>query len=144
MGVTPGGATGTLTRHTPPPIFLVSYNIGGREGRGAKKKTRAGAQKSMGQALGMIETRGWVAMVEAADAMAKTAAVEIFGWQQIGGGLVTVLVRGDVGAVKAAADAGALAASKVGEVVAVHVIPRLHESLEGKLPIKNASDWPGL
>jgi ethanolamine utilization protein EutM len=98
----------------------------------------------MGETLGMIETRGWVAMVEAADAMAKTAAVEIFGWQQIGGGLVTVLVRGDVGAVKAAVDAGALAASRVGEVVAVHVIPRLHESLEGKLPIRKVADLPGL
>ena len=83
----------------------------------------------------MIETRGWVAMVEAADAMVKAAAVEIAGWQQIGGGLVTVGVRGDVAAVKAATDAGALAASRVGELVAVHVIPRPHESLEAVLPL---------
>ncbi|MEW6754098.1 MAG: BMC domain-containing protein [Candidatus Latescibacterota bacterium] len=88
----------------------------------------------MGKALGMVETRGWVAMVEAADAMAKTAAVEVLGWQQIGAGLVTVLVRGDVGAVKAATDAGAVAASRVGEVVGVHVIPRPHPSLEAALP----------
>ena len=84
----------------------------------------------------MIETRGWVAMVEAADAMVKAAEVEIVGWQQVGGGLVTTVVRGDVAAVKAATDAGALAASKVGEVVAVHVIPRPHESLEAVLPIR--------
>lgn len=89
----------------------------------------------MGDALGLIETRGWVAMVEAADAMVKAAAVEIIGWQQIGGGLVTVGVRGDVAAVKAATDAGALAASRVGELIAVHVIARPHESLEAVLPI---------
>lgn len=96
----------------------------------------------MGRALGMIETRGWVAMVEAADAMAKTAAVEVVGWQQLGGGLVTVLVRGDVGAVKAATDAGALAASRVGELVGVHVIPRPHPSLEAALP--TLAGWHGL
>lgn len=90
----------------------------------------------MGEALGMIETRGWVAMVEAADAMVKTASVEIIGWQQIGGGYVTVVARGDVGAVKAAVDAGAVAAGRVGEVVSVHVIPRPHESLAGMLPVQ--------
>jgi ethanolamine utilization protein EutM len=94
------------------------------------------AQVLMRKALGMIETRGWVAMVEATDAMVKTAAVEIVGWQQIGGGLVTVVVRGDVGAVKAATDAGALAASRIGEVLAVHVIPRPHDSLEALLPLR--------
>ena len=89
----------------------------------------------MGEALGMIETRGLVAMIEATDAMVKAANVEVIGWQQIGGGLVTALVRGDVAAVKAATDAGAVAASKVGEVVASHVIPRSHDSLEAVLPI---------
>jgi microcompartment protein CcmL/EutN len=89
----------------------------------------------MGQALGMIETRGLVAMIEATDAMAKAANVELIGWQQIGGGLVTAVVRGDVAAVKAATDAGALAAAKVGEVISSHVIPRPHESLETVLPI---------
>ena len=89
----------------------------------------------MGEALGMIETRGLVAIIEATDAMAKAANVEVIGWQQIGGGLVTVLVRGDVAAVKAATEVGAVAASKVGEVVASHVIPRPHDSLETVLPI---------
>ena len=93
----------------------------------------------MGTALGMIETRGWVAMVEAADAMVKTAAVQIVGWQQIGGGLVTVVARGDVGAIKAATDAGALAATRVGELVSVHVIPRPHHSLEGLLPLQSVN-----
>lgn len=89
----------------------------------------------MGEALGMIETHGLVALIEALDVMVKAAHVEVVGWQQIGGGLVTGLVRGDVAAVRAATDAGAEAASKVGEVVAVHVIPRPHPSLESVLPI---------
>ncbi len=93
----------------------------------------------MGAALGMVETRGWVAMVEAADAMAKTAAVQLVGWQQVGGGLVTVLVSGDVGAVKAAADAGALAASRVGQLVSAHVIARPHPSL---LPLLRLEELP--
>lgn len=81
-------------------------------------------------ALGMIETRGLVAAIEAADAMVKAASVTIVGQTKAGGGLVSILVRGEVGAVKAAADAGAVAANKVGEVVAVHVIPRPHDELE--------------
>ena len=89
----------------------------------------------MSDALGMIETRGLVAMIEATDAMVKAANVEVSGWQQIGGGYVTSMVRGDVAAVKAATDAGAVAAAKVGEVIAVHVIPRPHPSLEAVLPI---------
>ena len=80
-------------------------------------------------ALGMIETRGLVAAIEAADAMVKAANVELVGKEQVGGGLVTVIVRGDVGAVKAATDAGAAAAGRVGEVVYVHVIPRPHQDL---------------
>jgi ethanolamine utilization protein EutM len=87
------------------------------------------------EALGMIETKGMVAMVEAADAAIKSANVTLVGWEKIGAGFVTVLVRGDVAAVKAATDAGAAAARKVGELVAVHVIPRPHPSLEGTLPI---------
>lgn len=105
----------------------------------ARKEEERGTPRDttlMGDALGMIETRGWVPMVEATDAMVKAANVEIVGWQQIGGGLVTTLVRGDVGAVKAATDAGAVAAGKVGEVIAVHVIPRPHKSLEAALPIR--------
>lgn len=88
------------------------------------------------EALGMIETRGLVASVEAADAMVKAAKVELIGREQVGGGYVTVMVRGDVGAVKAATDAGATAAEKVGEVVSVHVIPRPHSEVEQILPRK--------
>ena len=81
------------------------------------------------QALGMIETRGLVALIEASDAMCKAASVELFAWDRVGSGMVTAFVRGDVAAVKAAVDAGAAAASRVGEVVSVHVIPRPHDEL---------------
>lgn len=86
------------------------------------------------EALGLIETRGLVGAVEAADAMVKAAQVELLGKEGVGGGLVTVMVRGDVGAVKAATDAGAAAAEKVGELVSVHVIPRPHNDVEAILP----------
>ena len=86
------------------------------------------------EALGMIETKGLVAAVEAADAMVKSANVSLMGYEKIGSGLVTVMVRGDVGAVKAAVDAGAAAADKVGQVVSVHVIPRPHGDVEKILP----------
>ncbi len=89
-----------------------------------------------GKALGLVETRGLVGAIEAADAMVKAASVTLIGKEKIGGGFVTVMVRGDVGAVKAATDAGAAAARKVGEVVSVHVIPRPHSDLEGILPVK--------
>ncbi|MDY0202792.1 MAG: BMC domain-containing protein [Desulfovibrio desulfuricans] len=88
----------------------------------------------MTDALGMIETRGLVGAVEAADAMVKAANVTLIGREQVGSGLVTVMVRGDVGAVKAATDAGAAAASRVGDLVSVHVIPRPHEEVEMILP----------
>ena len=88
----------------------------------------------MQEALGMVETKGFVAAVEAADAMVKSANVVLIGSQRVGSGLVTVLVRGDVGAVKAATDAGAVAAQKVGELVSVHVIPRPHADVEKILP----------
>lgn len=87
-------------------------------------------------ALGMIETKGFVGAVEAADAMVKAANVELIGKEQVGSGLVTVIVRGDVGAVKAATDAGAAAADRVGELVSVHVIPRPHKDVEAILPKK--------
>ena len=86
------------------------------------------------QALGMVETKGLVGSVEAADAMVKAANVKLIGKVHVGGGLVTVMVRGDVGAVKAATDAGAAAASRVGELLSVHVIPRPHEDVELILP----------
>ena len=92
----------------------------------------------MQEALGMVETKGFVAAVEAADAMVKSANVVLIGSQRVGSGLVTILVRGDVGAVKAATDAGAAAAARVAELVAVHVIPRPHQSLEELLPIGKA------
>lgn len=85
-------------------------------------------------ALGLIETKGLVGAIEAADAMVKAANVVLLGKEQVGGGLVTVMVRGDVGAVKAATDAGAAAAAKVGELVSVHVIPRPHGEVEAILP----------
>lgn len=89
------------------------------------------AKPAAGQAaLGMIETRGLVGSIEAADAMVKAASVNIVGQTKVGGGLITTLVRGEVGAVKAATDAGATAANKVGEVVSVHVIARPHDELE--------------
>jgi microcompartment protein CcmL/EutN len=93
----------------------------------------------MGEALGMIETRGLVAMIEAADAMVKAAKVTLVGYEKIGSGYVTALVRGDVAAVKAATDAGAAAARRVGELVSVHVIPRPHSNLEDVLPIGKAA-----
>lgn len=85
-------------------------------------------------ALGMVETKGLVGAIEAADAMVKAANVTLVGKEQVGGGLVTVLVRGEVGAVKAATDAGGAAAAKVGELISVHVIPRPHEETETILP----------
>lgn len=87
------------------------------------------------EALGMIETKGFIALVEATDAMLKAANVQFLGWDKIGSGLVTAFVTGDVAAVKAATDAGATAAGRIGEVVSVQVIPRPHEDLEIVLPV---------
>ena len=100
------------------------------------KKVEKKEIKKMAQldALGMIETKGLVGSIEAADAMVKAANVTLVGKEHVGGGLVTVLVRGDVGAVKAATDAGAAAAQRVGELVSVHVIPRPHTEVETILP----------
>ncbi len=88
------------------------------------------------EALGMIETKGLVGLIEASDAMVKAAQVQLVGYQKIGGGYVTALVRGDVAACKAATDAGAAAAQRIGELVAVHVIPRPHNDLEDIFEIK--------
>ncbi len=99
------------------------------------KNTPVKEEKKMAlQALGMVETRGLVAAIEAADAMVKAANVELIGTEKIGSGLVSVMVRGDVGAVKAATESGSSAASKLGELVAVHVIPRPHADVEKILP----------
>ena len=86
------------------------------------------------QALGMVETKGLVALVEASDAMLKAASVDMIGWDKVGAGMVTGFVTGDVAAVKAAIDAGAAAAGKVGQVIGVHVIPRPHDELADMMP----------
>ena len=89
----------------------------------------------MSEALGMIETKGFVGMVEASDAMVKAAKVELIGFEKVGGGFVTAIVRGDVAAVKAAIEAGSRTAEKVGELVSVHIIPRPHENVDKVLPL---------
>jgi len=101
------------------------------------------ARGTLQEALGMIETRGFVALVEAADAMVKAANVELAGWDKVGSGLVTAFVVGDVAAVKAAVDAGAAAASRIGEVVSVQVIPRPHAELEGVLNFPKSGSTSG-
>ena len=97
----------------------------------------------MADALGLIECKGFVGMVEAADAMVKAAKVELVGYEKIGGGYVTAIVRGDVAAVKAATEAGARAAERVGQLVSVHVIPRPHSSIEAALPLGRSSTAKG-
>jgi ethanolamine utilization protein EutM len=87
------------------------------------------------EALGMIETKGFAAMVEASDAMVKAAKVELIGYEKIGGGYVTAIVRGDVASVRAAVDAGVKAAEKVGEIVSTHIIPRPHGNVDSALPL---------
>jgi ethanolamine utilization protein EutM len=94
-------------------------------------------------ALGMVETRGLIGSIEAADAMVKAANVVLIGSEYVGGGFVTVMVRGDVGAVKAATDAGAAAAKRVGDLVSVHVIPRPHENVEMILPQQSKGSFGG-
>ncbi len=91
------------------------------------------------QAIGMVETKGLVALIEASDAMLKSANVQMLGWDKIGSGMVTAFVSGDVAAVKAAVDAGAAAAGKVGELIGVHVIPRPHDEIASVLPKKKAA-----
>ena len=93
-------------------------------------------KRDVGDALGLIETRGLIGMVEAADAMVKAANVVFVGWQKVDAGLVTAIIRGDVGSVKAATDAGAAAARRVGELVGVHVIPHPADDLEKIFPIR--------
>ena len=95
------------------------------------------------EALGMVETRGLIGSVEAADAMVKAAKVELVGYEKTGGGYVTAVVRGDVAAVKAATEAGQRAAERVGEVVSVHVIPRPHANVDAVLPLGRAGNGGG-
>jgi microcompartment protein CcmL/EutN len=100
------------------------------------KDGQVNEKPEIGDALGMVETRGLVGMIEAADAMLKTANVVLVGWQKVDAGLVTAIIRGDVGSVKAATDAGAAAARRVGELIGVHVIPRPADDLETVFPIR--------
>jgi microcompartment protein CcmL/EutN len=100
------------------------------------KESSVSEKREVGDALGMIETRGLIGMIEAADAMLKTANVTLVSWQKVDAGLVTALIRGDVGSVKAATDAGAAAARRVGELVGVHVIPRPADDVEKVFPIR--------
>jgi ethanolamine utilization protein EutM len=102
----------------------------------AKQDAPASERTEVGDALGMIETRGLIGMIEAADAMLKTANVVLVSWQKVDAGLVTALIRGDVGSVKAATDAGAAAARRVGELIGVHVIARPADDLEKVFPIR--------
>ncbi len=106
------------------------------ESTNSPARAKQGGAKKMANtnALGMVETKGLVGAIEAADAMVKSANVQLVGKEQVGGGLVTVMVRGDVGAVQAATDAGAAAAEKVGELISVHVIPRPHAEVDAILP----------
>ena len=101
-----------------------------------QKEPTEDERPEIGDALGMIETRGLVSMIEAADAMLKTANVVLVSWQKVDAGLVTAIIRGDVGSVKAATDAGAAAARRVGELVGVHVIARPADDLENVFPIR--------
>jgi microcompartment protein CcmL/EutN len=104
-----------------------------------EKKAVTPEPAPLGEALGLIETRGLVGMIEAADAMVKAANVVLVGWQKVDAGLVTAIVRGDVGSVKAATDAGAAAARRIGELVGVHVIPRPAEGVDDVFPIGKVS-----
>ena len=97
-------------------------------------------RKNYMQALGMVECMGLVAMIEAADAMVKAANVQLVGYEKIDAGLVTAIVRGEVGAVKAAVDAGAAAARRIGTVTAVHVIPRPHDEVDGGIPVLSTGE----
>ena len=111
------------------------YETGAGRRRGTDTNV-ANDRTDIGDALGMIETRGLVGMVEAADAMLKTANVVLVSWQKVDAGLVTAIIRGDVGSVKAATDAGAAAARRVGELIGVHVIARPADDLEKVFPIR--------
>ena len=101
-----------------------------------RKDANVTVKENIGDALGLIETRGLIGMIEATDAMLKTANVVLVSWEKVDAGLVTALVRGDVGSVQAATDAGAAAARRVGELIGVHVIPRPADDLERVLPIR--------
>lgn len=122
-----------LTAHRG--LYYHSSRIESSLWRGCYAVTYRTEDEAMAEALGMIETRGFAAMVEASDAMVKAAKVELVSYEKIGGGYVTTVVRGDVAAVRAAVEAGARGAEKVGELVSVHVIPRPHVNVDAVLPL---------
>lgn len=133
----PAGSAGGAP-HLPvdkaPSARQKTKNPPKRGGHKAAPKQKGERNMANTNALGMVETKGLVGAIEAADAMVKAANVQLVGKEQVGGGLVTVMVRGDVGAVNAATDAGAAAAEKVGELISVHVIPRPHAEVDHILP----------
>ena len=148
VNVQPYGAFGRLYLSGPEAEIDAAARGGDRGDRRADRPSRRKVRRSiakdneqetnMADALGMIETKGFVGMVEAADAMVKAAKVELVGYEKIGGGYVTAIVRGDVAAVKAATEAGQRAAERVGELVSVHVIPRPHANVDVVLPLGRA------
>ena len=125
----PKSAAKPAEKKTPAKEIKINSDV-----IGEAEKTKED-KKMVQQALGMVETRGLTAAIEAADAMLKAANVELVGTEKIGSGLVTVMVRGDVGAVKSAVEAGGANAAKLGELVATHVIPRPHNDVERLLPV---------
>ncbi len=139
--VKPAAPTADIAKAAPAAVAETAAAAPAVENTIANQKPEDSAplksevKKMTNQALGMIETRGLVAAIEAADAMLKAANVELVGTEKIGSGLVSVMVRGDVGAVKSAVEAGASSAERLGEVIATHVIPRPHDDVEKILPI---------
>ena len=131
--VTDGEAPGTSKENKQAPAPAGTTTTKAKTSTGEEKRSTPVADINM-TALGMVETKGLIGSIEAADAMVKAANVKLIGKEQIGAGYVTVMVRGDVGAVKAATDAGAAAAARVGELISVHVIPRPHSDVEIILP----------
>ena len=131
--VTDGEASVTSKKNKQAPAPAGTTTTNAKTSTGEKKRSTPVADINM-TALGMVETKGLIGSIEAADAMVKAANVKLIGKEQIGTGYVTVMVRGDVGAVKAATDAGAAAAARVGELISVHVIPRPHSDVEIILP----------
>jgi ethanolamine utilization protein EutM len=138
------------SRKKPPPAEAaaavpptVSENIPANITETSKPKEKNTMIDIQMIALGMVETKGLIGAIEAADAMVKAANVKLIGSEYVGGGFVTVMVRGDVGAVKAATDAGAAAAKRVGELVSVHVIPRPHSDVEMILPQSTKGSFGG-
>lgn len=123
-----------MAQKPTPPVELAPAETIIAPPSAAPTTTVKEEKKMTQEALGMVETRGLVAAIEAADAMCKAANVTLIGTEKIGSGLVTVMVRGDVGAVKASVEAGSASASRLGELIAIHVIPRPHTDVERILP----------